>query len=141
MPKKEHPEIARIRRFQESLDPYSEPSEDFPKDFGVVCYNKEFDSLGDYFFPQEMPRAKAILLRDYSVFKRMTDKAIKGEKPTDEDNRILQRVFPSEYEVKGVEGKNRWFPAFSPKSSERALPFVDLLFGWVYYVWREQIDV
>lgn len=140
MRKKEHPEIARIRRFQESLDLYSKPPPGFPRDFGVIVYNKKFDSLRKYFFREEMKGVKEYVLGNYPAFKEMTDRAIDGQKPTDEDIKILRSVIPTR-EVKGTRRKNRWFPELSPRSSGKASPFVDLLFGWVYYVWREDIKV
>lgn len=135
------------------LDPFAESPWNFPKDIGIFIYNKEFDSLKKYSWSKEEIRFfRESLLQEckrgrgetwYSIFKKMTNKAIKGKRSTKDDKRRLLEAFSNyqEYKVEDVKENGRWFPFISFKSNATIPSSIALLLQWVHYVWRRAIKV
>jgi len=132
------------------LDPFPEPPPEFPRKIGVFVYNADFDYLEKYSLSAENIRDFQEQLSKlhegktwYSVFRRMTDRAIEGKKSTQSDKKILRDVFRDyeDYEVRDEQDNGRWFPFVSTKVDTSILASTRLLFKWVYYVWRGKIEI
>lgn len=132
------------------LDPFPEPPPEFPREIGVFVYNADFDYLERYslstedirYFEEELSKLHEGKTR-YSVFKRMTDRALKGEKSTQGDKKVLRAAFLKyeDYTVSDEQENNSWFPVVSTKVDTGISGSISLLFQWVYYVWRGKIKI
>jgi len=132
------------------LDPFAELPSNFPREIGVFVYNADFDYLEKYSLSTEDIRHFQEELSKthegktwYSVFTRMTDRAIEGKKSTQGDKKVLRVAFLryEDYMVSDNQENNRWFPVVSTKAARGISGSIRLVFQWVYYVWRGTIKI
>lgn len=128
-------------------NPYDILPPKFPKDIGVLFYNKDFDSLPKKYpdiFSTKLSKEILEILKKKKEdwlpeFKSITDRAIRGEKPKKEDKNKIEKAF-SMIEVQEEQKNGRWMPIILRKE-ELPENLLNLLFQWVYYVWRGIIRV
>jgi len=121
--------------------------EDVPATLGLKFYNESLDKLISkdtkrIRFPrkkEERERVMAAFRKYLRTFRAMVDRAIDGEKPTEEDMRILAEAISRRPPLR-MSGKDERTGRFTPTIVILPL-FKDILWLWVYWVWNEKIRV
>ncbi|HIE44235.1 MAG TPA: CGNR zinc finger domain-containing protein, partial [Candidatus Omnitrophica bacterium] len=127
--------------------PYDILPPKFPKDIGTLFYNEDFNSLPkkypDIFSTKLSKEILEILLKKKEdwlpKFQSITDRAIRGERPKEEDKSRIEKAF-SKIKVYEEQKNGRWMPIILQKE-ELPENLFDLLFQWVYYIWKGIIRV
>lgn len=114
--------------------------DNFPKDIGILYYNKEFRSFVDKYvgeLPQKGKRAVLKHLKDgYPFLKGTIDRAIQKADLTDIDEEILKKGFSLKPKLGRKEDKGSFFPYLFFEDT-----YMKLLVRWIFYVWKGSIKV
>ena len=133
-------------KFVISLSESSKIPKGFPKEYGVKLYNegipaKVFKEVPPGLFsPEELKQLEVDFESCLQVFKKMTDRAIAGQRPTKEDIKILEKILESrrlKIERYSKEKHLYYYPSvYMSIPTGRALAFT-----WVYWVWIKDITI
>ena len=133
-------------KFVISLSESSKIPKGFPKEYGVKLYNEGIPAkffkvvpLG-LFSPEELKQLEVDFESCLQVFRKMTDRAIAGQKPTKEDIKILEKILESrrlKIERYSKEKHLYYYPSvYVSIPTGRALAFT-----WIYWVWIKDITI
>jgi len=133
-------------KFVISLSESSKIPKGFPKEYGVKLYNegipaKFFKEVPPGLFsPEELKQLEVDFESCLSVFRKMTDRAIAGQRPTKEDIKILEKILDSrrlKIERYSKEKHLYYYPSvYMSIPTGRALSF-----AWIYWVWIKDITI
>ncbi|MBA7647683.1 hypothetical protein ES703_55461 [subsurface metagenome] len=134
-------------KFVISLSEGSKIPKGFPKEYGVKLYNEGIpakvfkEAPPGLFSPEELKQLEIDFESSLSVFREMTDRAIAGQRPTKEDNKILEKILLESRRLKierYSKGKNLfYYPSLYVNiPTGRALAFT-----WIYWVWIKDIMI
>ncbi len=133
--------------FLVSLSERCRVPKDFPVEYGVRLYNQGIPSQSFKLLPSGMFSAEELehIKRDYesylAVFREMTDKAISGQRPTEEDIEILEEIMLKNKKIKIESCPEESNPHFYPSFHICITPGRALAFYWVYWTWIKDISV
>jgi len=134
-------------KFVISLSEGSKIPKGFPKEYGIKLYNEGIpakvfkESPPGLFSPEELKQLEVDFESCLSIFRKMTDRAIAGQRPTKEDIKILEKILLENRRLKierYSKGKNLFFypSLYVSIPTGRALAF-----SWVYWVWIKDIMI
>ena len=133
-------------KFVISLSESSKIPKGFPKEYGVKLYNegipaKVFKEVPPGLFsPEELKQLEVDFESCLQVFRKMTDRAIAGQRPTKEDIKILEKILESrrlKIERYSKEKHLYYYPSvYMDIPTGRALAFT-----WIYWVWIKDITI
>lgn len=119
----------------------------FPGEYGVRLYNEGIPSISFKLLPSGIFSAEELehIKRDYesylAVFREMTDKAISGQRPNEEDVKILEEIILKKKKIKIESYSDKNNPHFYPSLHVCIPPGRALAFYWVYWTWIKDISV
>jgi hypothetical protein len=119
----------------------------FPGEYGVRLYNEGIPSQSYKLLPSGIFSAEELerIKRDYesylAVFREMTDKAISGQRPSEEDIKILEEIILQKKKIKIESYLDKGNPHFYPSLHICIPPGRALAFYWVYWTWIKHISV
>ena len=121
-------------------------SKGFPKEYGVRLYNKGipakvFAAVPPGLSTEELGKIKKDFESCLSIFKEMADRAIAGQRPTEEDIKILEEILLKDrkLKIKSYSKKEKMF--FYPSVYVSIPTGRALAFSWVYWVWIKDIKI
>jgi len=134
-------------KFVISLSEGCKIPKDFPKEYGIKLYNEGIpakifkEAPPGLFSPEELKQLEVDFESCLHVFRKMTDRAIAGQRPTKEDIKILEKILLEGRRLKierYSKGKNLYFypSLYVSIPTGRALAF-----SWVYWVWIKDIMI
>lgn len=117
----------------------------FPKKYGVRLYNKGipakvFEEVPPGLSVEELGMIKKDFESCLSIFRKMTDRAIAGQKPTKEDIKILEKILLKDRELK-IKSYSKEKEYFYPSIYVSIPTGRALAFSWVYWVWIKDIKI
>ncbi|MBA7510922.1 hypothetical protein ES705_02911 [subsurface metagenome] len=134
-------------KFVISLSEGSKIPKGFPKEYGIKLYNegipaKVFEDVSPGLFSlEELKQLKGDFESCLAVFREMTDRAIAGQRPTKEDNKILEKILLESRRLK-IERYSKGTNLFFYPSLYVNIPTGRALaFSWVYWVWIKDIMI
>jgi len=133
--------------FLVSLSERCEVPKDFPKEYGVRLYNQGISPISFKLLPSGIFSAEELehIKRDYesylAVFREMTDRAISGQRPNEEDIKILEEIMLKNKKIKIESYPKENNPHFYPSLNVYIPPGRTLAFYWVYWTWIKHISV
>jgi len=119
----------------------------FPGEYGVRLYNEGIPSQSYKLLPSGIFSAEELehIKRDYesylAVFREMTDKAISGQRPNEEDIKILEEIILQKKKIKIESYPEESNPHFYPSLHICIPPGRALAFYWVYWTWIKDISI
>jgi len=118
---------------------------DFPKEYGIRLYNegipaKIFEGVPPGMSVKELRKAKRNFESCLSIFRKMTDRAIAGQRPTKEDIKILEKTLFKDRKIK-IKSYSREKDYFYPSVYVSIPTGRALAFSWVYWVWIKDIKI
>jgi len=134
-------------KFVISLSESSKIPKGFPKEYGVKLYNegipaKVFKEVPPGLFsPEELKQLEVDFKSCLQVFRKMTDRAIAGQKPTKEDIKILEKILLESRRLK-IERYSKEKHLYYYPSVYMSIPTGRALsFTWIYWVWIKDITI
>lgn len=133
--------------FLVSLSRSCKVPENFPGEYGVRLYNEGIPSISFKLLPSGIFSAEELehIKRDsesyLAVFREMTDRAISGQRPTEEDIKILEETMLKNKQIKIESYPEEGNPHFYPSLHICIPPGRALAFYWVYWTWIKDISV
>jgi len=133
--------------FLVSLSERCTVSKNFPGEYGVRLYNEGIPSQSFKLLPSGIFSAEELecIKRDsesyLAVFREMTDRAISGQRPTEEDIKILEEIMLKNKKIKIENYLEENNPHFYPSLHICVPPGRTLAFYWVYWTWIKDISV
>ena len=130
-----------------SLSERCKVPKNFPAEYGVRLYNQGIPSQSYKLLPSGIFSAEELerIKRDYesylAVFREMTDKAIFGQRPTEEDIKILEEIMLKNRKIKIESYPEEGDPHFYPSLYVCIPPGRALAFYWVYWAWTKDIPI
>ncbi len=133
--------------FLVSLSERCRVPKDFPVEYGVRLYNEGIPPISFKLLPSGIFSAEELehIKRDYEsylvVFREMTDKAISGQRPHEEDIEILEEIMLKNKKIKIESYLKENTPHFYPSLHICIPPGRALAFYWVYWTWIKDISL
>lgn len=133
--------------FLVSLSERCRVPKDFPGEYGVRLYNEGIPSISFKLLPSGIFSAEELehIKRDsesyLAVFREMTDRAISGQRPTEEDIKILEEIMLKNKKIKIESYPEEGNPHFYPSLHICIPPGRTLAFYWVYWTWIKDIPI
>ena len=133
--------------FLVSLSRSCKVPKNFPGEYGVRLYNEGIPSQSFRLLPSGIFSAEELehIKRDYesclAVFREMTDRAISGQRPSEEDIKILEEILLKNKKIKIESYLEENNPHFYPSLNICIPPGRSLAFYWVYWTWIKHISV
>ena len=133
--------------FLVSLSRSCKVPKDFPVEYGVRLYNEGIPSQSFKLLPsgifsaEELERIKRDSESYLAVFREMTDRAISGQRPTEDDLKILEEIMLKNKKIKIESYLGESNPHFYPSLHVCIPPGRTLAFYWVYWTWIKHISV
>jgi len=130
-----------------SLSGYCKVPRNFPGEYGVKLYNEGIPSQSFKLLPSGIFSAEELehIKRDYesylAVFREMTDRAISGQRPNEEDIKILEEIILKKRKIKIESYPQEGKPHFYPSLYVNIPPGRALAAYWVYWTWIKDISV
>lgn len=133
--------------FLVSLSERCRVPKDFPGEYGVRLYNEGIPSISFKLLPSGIFSAEELehIKRDsesyLAVFREMTDRAISGQRPLEEDIKILEEIMLKNKKIKIESYPEENNPHFYPSLHICITPGRVLAFYWVYWTWIKDISI
>ena len=133
--------------FLVSLSGSCKVPKNFPGEYGVRLYNQGIPSQSFKLLPsgifsaEELERIKRDSESYLAVFREMTDRAISGQRPNEEDIKILEEIMLKNKKIKIESYPEESNPHFYPSLHICIPPGRTLAFYWVYWTWLKDISV
>ena len=130
-----------------SLSERCKVPKNFPAEYGVRLYNQGIPSKSYKLLPSGIFSAEELehIKMDYesylAVFREMTDKAISGQRPNEEDIKILEEIMLKNRKIKIESYPEEGDPHFYPSLYVCIPPGRALAFYWVYWAWIKDISI
>ena len=130
-----------------SLSGRSKVPKNFPEEYGIKLYNEGIPSQTFKLLPSGIFSAEELehIKREYesylAVFREMTDSAISGQRPNEEDIKILEEILLKNKKIKIESYPDKSNPHFYPSLHICIPPGRALAFYWVYWIWIKHISV
>jgi len=117
----------------------------FPKKYGVRLYNKGipakvFEEVPPGLSAEELGKIKKDFESCLSIFRKMADRAIAGQRPTKEDIKILEKILLKDRELK-IKSYSKEKEYFYPSVYVSIPTGRALAFSWLYWVWIKDIKI
>jgi len=134
-------------KFVISLSSSCKIPEGFPEEYGIKLYNERIPAKvfkevpPGLFSPEELKQLEVDFESCLQVFRKMTDRAIAGQRPTKEDIKILEKILLESRRLKierySKEKHLYYYPSvYVSIPTGRALAFT-----WIYWVWIKDITI
>ena len=133
--------------FLVSLSGSCKVPKNFPGEYGVRLYNEGIPSQSFKLLPsgifstEELEHIKRDSESYLAVFREMTDRAISGQRPSEEDIKILEEIILKKKKIKIESFSEESKPHFYPSLHVCIPPGRTLAFYWVYWTWIKDISV